>query len=54
MRLHQLAFDFTFPISRPKVETWPIKALVARYRIPPSQAAIYAQEMRWPISGVCP
>ncbi len=51
MTLHQLSFDFTFPVAtdRQKRERpWRIRKLARRYRLPEWQARVYAAEMHLP------
>ena len=56
MTLHQLAFDFTRPFDpdkRPQINLpWRIVRLARRYRLPETQASIYALEMRLPVGEV--
>ena len=49
MSVHQLAFDFTYPIKTISNGTpWRIKSLTHRYDISMTLAAVYAEEMGLP------
>ena len=49
MSVHQLAFDFTYPIKTIANETsWQIRSLTQRYGISTTLAGVYAEEMGLP------
>ncbi len=51
MILHQLSFNFNLPVTITDARhrrSWRVDTLARRYQLSPSQAAIYASEMRLP------
>jgi hypothetical protein len=56
MVIHQLCFEFHFPVERPhkarQRADWRIRHLARLHRIPAIHAAVYALEMRLPAGEV--
>lgn len=56
MSVHQFSFDFTCShVPRAHVPPrpgWQVTTLRRRFRLPPAQAAFYAEQMGFPVRGV--